>query len=90
MLFRSIEGAFVAGFAFCPEVPPEQRIFRVQSVIEDDRDPVPFRMAGFTLLSVAAFVLVVFLVARVAVRRGVFKCRGCVTFLALGGFMLSD
>ena len=59
-------------------------------MIEHDGLPVALGMTGFTLVSVAPFVFVVLLVARVAVHRGVFEGRSGVTFLALGGFMLSD
>ena len=71
-----IEMSLVAGVACDLNMPTVPGILRVKFVVECDGFPFTLRMAGFTLLSITAFMLVVLLVTGIAVHRGIFERRG--------------
>ncbi len=52
----------MAGFTLGPKVSAEERIFGMKLMVKDDRFPISLCVAGCALLSVGAFMLVVFLV----------------------------
>lgn len=79
----------MAGLAFGRDVPSPERVFGAQVVIERDGLPIGLCVAGFTLLTVGAFVLVVFLMTRVALERCIFEGGGEVALFALDSGMLA-
>ena len=79
----------MAGFALGRDMPPPERVFGVQVMIERNGSPIGLRVAGLAFLSVAAFVLVIFLVARIALERRIFEGGGEVALLTLDLGMLS-
>ena len=70
-----IQVPLMAGLALGRDMPPTERVFGVQVMIERDGLPIALRMAGFALLSVCPFVFVVFLVTGITIQRRVFKSR---------------